>query len=134
VRLLVKRTNWNLRFEDRTMQGALDQAGINAKLIRRLLCMAMLVHGKEMARGEIGSREFLLRRITTLSVYMFGILALLSEMAGREKAGLLTGEDLHVLRYFTEEAREARKQNRRLFDSGKERLGSVIFSDLEGEV
>jgi acyl-CoA dehydrogenase family member 9 len=132
VKLLTGKMNWDLRFEDRTMRAALVQAGINAKLIRRLLCMGVLLHGKKMAKGEIGNREFLLRRITTLSMYMFGLLALLSEMADREGKSP-AGEDLRVLRFFTEEAREVCKLNKHLFDSGKERAGSAIFNDLDRE-
>jgi acyl-CoA dehydrogenase family member 9 len=131
VRLLAGRTKWNIRFGNAAMRKALDQAESNAKRIRRLILMGVLLYGRELARGEIGRREFLLRRITTLSMYMFGILALLSVLDGRDRKGRLTGEDLHVLEYFTEEAREVCRLNKHLPDSKREKLGSVVFGDMD---
>ena len=134
IKLLAKRTRWNLRFKDAAMQKAFKQAEINARHMRRLILTGMVLYGKEMARGDIGRREFLLRRITTLSMYMFGILALLSELGAGGGKGAPTEEDLHVLKYFTEEAKEVCRLNRRLFDSGKEKAGSAIWGDMERQV
>lgn len=124
ARMCLSRTKWPLRIEDATMRRALAQARANGALIRRLLCAGTLIYGKKIAE-----REFFLRRITTLSVYMFGILALLSDAMRRE--GGASGEDLCVLRYFVEEAGEVRRQNNRLFDSKKERLHGAVFRDLD---
>ncbi len=131
--LMVRENKWPARFDNRVMQKALGEAKSCATSLRRLLSLAILIYGKKIARGEIADREFLLRRITTISMYLFGILALLSRMSGKERSGRLSTEELNILEYFTEEARQARKQNSRVWDSKKERLGTAIFTGLERE-
>jgi acyl-CoA dehydrogenase family protein 9 len=80
----------------------------------------------------MANREFLLRRITTLSLYTFGLLALLAEAERKPKAATITARELLIIESFVEEAKEARRQNSRLFDSKRERLGSALFRDLDG--
>ncbi len=134
MRLVASRTKWPVAFENRVMRKAIKEARACAGAIRRLIALGVLVHGKKLARGEVADLEFLLRRITTMSVYMFGILALLARMAGREGSVRLSDSDLEILEYFVEEARDARKQNRRFWDSKKERLGSGLFRRLDREM
>ena len=43
-----------------------------------------------------------------------------------ENAGLLKKDDLTLLGFLLEEVKESRKQNRRLFDSRKERLTASV--------
>ncbi len=131
---MIREIKWPTRFDDRVMRKALDEARSCATALRRLLSLTILIHGKKIARGQIADREFLLRRITTISMYMFGILALLSRISGKEKSGRLTTAELDILEYFTEEARQARKQNSRVWDSKKERLGTSIFNEIEREI
>ncbi len=134
VKQAVKPANWPVTFENRIMRSATNEARRNARLVRLLLNAAVLLYGRTVMRGEIGDREFLFRRITTLSLYMFGILALLAKMREDEAAGKLSRDDLHVLEYFVREARAARRQNRHFFDSKKERLDAVVFRDLDDAV
>jgi acyl-CoA dehydrogenase family protein 9 len=120
-----KKMEWPVSFDDRTMKEALKLAKANAKTMRRLLFLGMLFYGK-----RVSEKQYFLRRITTLSLYMFGLLAILVRMNADHKLGSVKQEDLNLLRYFMEEAREARAQNRRLFDSKKEKLNEGIIRDL----
>jgi acyl-CoA dehydrogenase family protein 9 len=129
-KLLIKGDKWPVVFENRTMRNALREANKNAKAARILLLAGLLLYGKRIARGQTANREFLLRRITTLSLYTFGILALLFEADRKQRNGELEARDLRVLEYFTAEAKEARGKNSRLFDSSKERLGSALFRQM----
>ncbi|MGC8718538.1 MAG: acyl-CoA dehydrogenase family protein [Thermodesulforhabdaceae bacterium] len=66
---------------------------------RRLLTYAMLRYGE-----KVGEHEFFLRRITHLSLYAFGLIALSAFLRHEKKRGALTEKNLAVLDYFTEEA------------------------------
>lgn len=127
----VRKPQWPLRFADKTMQAALDEARANARVLRKLLCAGMLFHGRRIAKGDIGDLEYFLRRITALSLSVFGLLALLARME-ESGDGRRLAEDLDILRYFVEEAKEVRRQNGRIFDSGKDRAASAVFRRLDG--
>jgi acyl-CoA dehydrogenase family protein 9 len=75
-------------------------------------------------------RQFFLRRITTLSLHLYALLALLARLSAEEKSGLIDGEDLTSLRYFLDEAKESRKMNGRLFDSRRERQTASVVKSL----
>jgi acyl-CoA dehydrogenase family protein 9 len=130
VKLLVRGEKWPPGFENKVMRKALSEANRSAKAARILLLSGLLLYGREIARGQTGNREFLLRRITTLSLYTFGILALLSRADQEQRADGLEPEDLRILECFVAEAKEARRQNSRLFDSQKERLNSALFREM----
>jgi acyl-CoA dehydrogenase family member 9 len=121
LKSLFSRVQWSLAFSNKTLKRASRLARANANTIRRMLLLGLLIHGKEASH-----HQFLLRRITTLSLYLFGLLALLAKLAADEKAGLLKEEDLLRLQYFLEEAGEARKKNRRFFDSREEQLSTPL--------
>jgi acyl-CoA dehydrogenase family protein 9 len=130
AKLLVSGEKWGPRFDNVVMRRALGEARRSAKAARILLLSGLLFYGKAIARGQTGDREFLLRRITTLSLYTFGILALLSQADQKQKAEGLETWDLHILECFVAEAKEARRQNSRFFDSRKERLNSAFFLNM----
>ena len=129
LKLLLKRDKWPVSFENRVLRKALREAGKCAKAARVLLLSGLLLYAKEIARNQTANREFLLRRITTLSLYTFGILALLAQADEKQTARKLA-EDLRILEYFAAEAKEARRTNYRFFDSKKERLNSTIFREF----
>ncbi len=122
---LFSRTEWPLEFKDKTLNKASRLARVNADTIRRMLLL-----GWVMYRKKAPEKQFLLRRITTLSLYLYGLLAIMAKLAHDEQAGLLKKEDLILLQYFMEEAREVRKNNKRFFDSRKERLTAAIAQAL----
>ena len=129
LKLLVKGQKWPVAFEKRVMRKTFREAKKNAKAARILLLSGLLLYGRSIARGQTVNREFLLRRITTLSLYTFGILALLSEADQKQRAGELEAGDLRILECFAAEAKEARRKNSRLFDSKRERLNSRLFRE-----
>jgi acyl-CoA dehydrogenase family protein 9 len=129
LKLLIKGDKWPVAFENRVMRKTLREAKKSAKAARVLLMSGLLLYGRSITRGKTGNREFLVRRITTLSLYTFGILALLSEADQKQRAGELEAGDLRILKCFAAEAKEARRKNSLLFDSKRERLGSALFKE-----
>lgn len=116
---------WSLDDSNKTLLSAVRLAKANARTVRRLLLLGILFYGE-----KVGEREFFLRRVTTLSLYLFGILSALAKIEADHRAGLSNGGDLKLLGYFVEEAREARRSNCCPFSTKKERIGALIFRDL----
>lgn len=131
LKSFVGRTNWPVRFKNPIMQKALREAKKSIRLVRILLAAGLLFYGKTIGRGEIGKREFLLRRITTLSTYSFGLLALLAELHAKQQSGTISLKDQDILDYFTAEASEVRSRHGHFFDSGKEKLCSILFDKVD---
>lgn len=125
LKSLLGLSRWDVKFDAKLMNEALRLARRNAKTIARLLVGFSLVYG-----GKVFEKEFLLRRISTLSLYLFGLLCLLAKMAGQSRTGAVGKDDLHILAYFLEEAKQARKANRWFIDSRKEILNGAVFRDL----
>lgn len=127
IKGLLGTTASNLRFAHPDMNKAMRFVRSSARRIRFLVHAGMLLHGKKIVQ-----REFFLRRISTLSIYMFGILAVLARLEADRKAGRRIDETLEVLGYFLEEARGERRINFRLFTSRKEKYHHRIIEDLFG--
>ncbi|MCE5243238.1 MAG: acyl-CoA dehydrogenase family protein [Syntrophobacteraceae bacterium] len=125
LRELFRRTDWPLYFDHPVLEKASRVARANAASIRKMLCLGLLLYGR-----KVSEKEFFLRRITTLSVHMLGILAALSRMEADRKAGALSADDVGMLRYFALEAAEARRKNRTVFDSRIEKLNGETFEAM----
>jgi acyl-CoA dehydrogenase family protein 9 len=110
-------SKWPLPAEDPVMRRAARLARRNARTIGRLLLSGSLLHGR-----RIGQKELLLRRITTLSLYTYGLLAVLAKMEADRRRGELHSDEREMLDYFVEEAAQARRESKRLADSRRERL------------
>jgi acyl-CoA dehydrogenase family protein 9 len=131
AKLITIGEKWPRRdLEDSAMRKVVAEAKKCAGAARILLIGGALLYGRQIAGGRTENREFLLRRITTLSLYTFGLLALLSEARQNR---VLTARDRLIMKSFIEEAKEARKQNGRLFDSRRQRLDCALFRDLDGQ-
>jgi acyl-CoA dehydrogenase family protein 9 len=125
LRGLMARNRWALAYDDREMHRAARKAGKYAGRVRRLAHLALLLHGK-----RVTGKEFLLRRITRLSVAVFGIVSALVQVESlKEKGDDVTAEML-LLRYFLEEVGEEMDGNDRLFDSPREKIHRQIVRDL----
>lgn len=96
-------------------------------MIRRRLLFGIVVH-----RAKVVEKEYFLRRVTTLSLYLFGLLAVLSGMSAAGKTGRDPGEEKDFLSYFLEETGEAVRGNRRFADTAKERVAGRICRRLFG--
>jgi len=116
------RAKWKLRFNKRVMNRAVRVAKANARSIRLLLLVGLLIHGK-----RIQKKQFFLRRLTNLSLYLLGILSVLAKIDAKQKMGRDVSEDQKILAYFVEEALQVRKNNTRLIRSKKEALHKKIF-------
>ena len=109
-------TGWPGSPPDPVQKRAFRMAGALSRMIRVRLLLGVLVYGKTLV-----DREFLLRRITALSLYLFGILSVLSKLERDRRAGLDDPVDRERLSWFLEEAEAARKEHKRLLDSRREK-------------
>jgi len=116
---------WDLKFSDKTMKKALALAQSIARTIRR-----MLLGGIVLYRKRAGEKQFFLRRVTTLSLYLFGLLAVLARISYDVENGQKGQSDLDLLAFFAEEAREVREKNHRILDTRKEKMNAVVFRRL----
>jgi len=96
-----------------------------ARSICWMLHAGLLLHGKKVL-----DKEFFLRRVTTLSVYIYGILSVLARLEAARKAGKDVTGERRLLDYFLAEARQVRKVNCRVLSSRQESLHHKIFRDL----
>jgi acyl-CoA dehydrogenase family protein 9 len=118
-----------MAFNDKTMIRAARFAKASARRIRLMILIGSLIYGRSITR-----REFFLRRITFLSLYLYGIIAVLATIEASRKSGRAIDSDLRILAYFLEEARQLRKQNQRVFSSSKEKLHKKITAEIVGAV
>ena len=119
------RAKWKLRFNNRVMNRAVRLAKANARSIRWLLHAGLLIYGK-----RIQKKQFFLRRLTNLSLYLFGIVSVLAKIDAEQKMGRDVSEDLKILAYIVDEALQVRKDNTRLLSSRQESLHKKIFQDI----
>jgi acyl-CoA dehydrogenase family protein 9 len=122
---MVGKATWELPFPDPVMKRAVRLVRSLARSIRWMLHAGLLIHGRKVLE-----KEFFLRRVTTLSVYLYGILSVLARLEAARKAGKDVTTERRLLDYFLAEARQARRVNGRVLPSRQESLHSKIFSDL----
>jgi len=118
-----KPMRWQLRFNQTDMDRALRVARTNARRVNLLVHAGLFVYGAKIFR-----QEFLLRRITDLSLRMYGILAALARIDATRKTGQKVSDDIDLLNYFVEESKQARRCSTAIFPSRKERLNKKIAS------
>jgi acyl-CoA dehydrogenase family protein 9 len=93
--------------------------------MRLIILAGFLIYGKSITR-----KEFFLRRITTLSLYVYGTIVVLAKLEAARKSGRPINNGLNILAYFLEEARQTRKLNQRVFPTRQERLHRKIASQI----
>ncbi len=125
TKAMVRRQEWPLKFDNLIMKKAFRLARRNARHIRVMLNLGLLVYGKKMM-----GKEFLLRRITHLSLDLFVILSILARLKAEKEKREDVKQDLKVLAYFLEEAKAYRRVNRRFFKNRKESLHRSLFRDI----
>ena len=122
---LFGKAHWKLRFHQRVMNRAARLAKANGRSVRWLLHAGLLIYGK-----KIQNKQFFLRRITNLSLHLYGLVAVLAKIDGAKKMGRDISEDLRILSYFLEVARQSRKRDKRLFRSRKEALHKNVAESI----
>jgi hypothetical protein len=65
-----------------------------------------------------------------LSLYLYGITAVLAKLEAARKSGRSTESDLNILAYFLEEARQIKKHNLHVFPTRHEKLHKKITSEI----
>jgi acyl-CoA dehydrogenase family protein 9 len=124
---MLKRPRLKIAIKNSGTHRALRLARANARRIHFMIHAGLLRYGE-----KILEKEFFLRKITTLSLYFYGLLAGLVKIENSENSGKNIDEDLNFLAYFVEEARENRNRNRILYSSRKEQLHKEIATELLG--
>jgi acyl-CoA dehydrogenase family protein 9 len=125
VRGMFAKIIWDLPYADPVMKRAARLARTLTRRISWMLHAGLLLHG----RG-VTEKEFFLRRVTTLSLYLYGILSVLATLEAARKAGRDVTEELRLLDYFLAEARQVRKLTGRVLSSRQEALHRQIFRDV----
>ena len=115
---------WNLRFRHSAMNRALRFARFNATMLRWMLAAGLLLYGRQVSK-----KQFYLRRVTHLSLYLFGTIALLSKIEAARREGRDVDDKLHLLNYFVSEGKKARHSDGYRFFYRK-RLHENIIADL----
>jgi len=116
---------WPIAFDDKIMNRALRFAKASARRVCLMILAGFLIYGESITR-----KEFFLRRISTLSLYVYGIIAVLAKLEAARKSGRPIDTELNILAYFLEEARQTRKLNQRVFSTRQERLHRKITSEI----
>ncbi len=108
---------------DPLQKRAFREAKRLARMLRRRILMGVIIYGKTLV-----NREFLLRRITVLSLYLFGILSILAKLERDRQTGVTDPHDRKGLVWFLGEAAAAGKDHGRFRDSRMEK--TLIGPDL----
>lgn len=115
---------WKAGHHEPLVRQAFLLAGANAQTIRRMLLLALLLY-----REKAAEREYLLRRITFISLYTFAVLALAARLA---KQDAISGVEKESLACLIAEAREVRRRCGSVADTVPEILQSRLFRQMEG--
>ena len=102
------------------------------KLTRRI--RIMIFAGIFLYREEILSKQYFLRRITYLSLNLYGLVAVLSRIEATRASGRDIEEDLQLLTIFTEKVRQVNKLSFRLLPSRGERLNENFINRIFGGI
>ena len=125
LKSLFRRSSWKMRFRHRRLNRAARLARSLARRIRFLILVGLMIHGR-----KITEKQFFLRRITFLSVYLYGLLALLARLSSKQKDGSDLSEDTDILAYFMEEASSYQRHNGIIHGSIRERLHKRVFRHI----
>ena len=128
LKALFRRSNWKMRFRHRRLNRAARLARSLARRIRFLILAGLMIHGR-----KITEKQFFLRRITFLSVYLYGLLAITARLSSKQKEGSDLYEDMDILVYFMGEARSYQRQNGIIHGSIRERLHKRVFRHLSSD-
>ncbi len=110
----------SIRFESQFKSGPMQQA---VRLIRKISrrIRIMLFVGIFLYRKQILNEQFFLRRITHLSLNLYGLVAVLSRIEATRASGRDIEKDLQLLSIFIERARQENKRSFRLLPSRQEK-------------
>ncbi|UCF29976.1 MAG: acyl-CoA dehydrogenase family protein [bacterium] len=107
------------------MKRAAGLAGRLARGVRKMVHLGLMKYGRDVV-----GHEFFLRRVSRLSLALYGLLASLALIDARKKDGEDISTDLNRLRYLTEEAARTLRDDLRIRNNGLESAGRRVFTDL----
>ncbi len=125
LRLLMSRTDLRITYRSKTIKRAFRLIKKMTKGIRFLIIMGMLYY-----RKQIIHKQYFLRRITTLSVHVYGILAQMRRIQFLKLDGKDIIEEEEILDYFLDKSREVFNLNNFLKPSKLERISGNIWKLL----
>lgn len=97
-----------------------------ARLFRNIFLSGIIRYGKKFPE-----KEFLLRRLTAISVSLFGLLALSVKADTQKKQGADVSDAVAALRYYIEEAAVDVKRSRNLKADALEHAHTALFDYLK---
>ncbi len=100
-----------------------------SRLIRKIFIFTLF--GLIRYGERIRWKEFLLRRITFLSMYAFGILAMIAQIETARHEGKPIDSDNEILRFFVHEARQYTRHHAGWFSGAADRITEKVFSTIE---
>jgi len=106
-------------------------ASISKSLATRIRYMVLA--GMLLYRENVFSKQYLLRRITRLSLYLFAMVAMLARIESSRRAGRNVEEALKILELFSERARQVKKNTFRLLPTREERLNDETMPYIISE-
>lgn len=125
LKFLIKRmfvkNHWPQTFKHKKMQKMIRVAKIFTKKIQFWMTAGLLLYGK----GIIG-RQFFLRKISFLSLYLYGILSALARMNNALTEGNDIEEDIVLVAAFMEEAKQFQRETGFFALRRKERINKTI--------
>jgi acyl-CoA dehydrogenase family member 9 len=114
----------------RAGSGALKPA---ARMVRRLIrkIIIFILLGLIRYGGKLRYKEFYLRRITFLSMYCYGILAMIAKIDTLRSESKPVDGDLEILRFFVHEAKEYSRHHAGWFSGVKDHLTEKVFRTIQ---
>jgi acyl-CoA dehydrogenase family protein 9 len=114
-----------LRDSHPVLRKAVRTASRSEELFRSLLVAGFRRYGKDIA-----AQEFFLRRMIHLSLSLFWLVSVVAREKLRHPAGDYPQEELDLVEYLIEEAREVQARDGRVARSRKERLHQRLMAAL----
>ena len=124
----MQRTDLPISYKSKTMKKAVRLTKKMTKRIRFLIIMGMVYYNEQVIH-----HQYFLRRITTLSVHVYGMLAQLRRIQSLKLNGRDILEEEKILDYFIEKSREVFKLNNFLKPSKMEGINKNIWGLLVKE-
>lgn len=115
-----------MRAKHPTLSEALDVARRNERLFRKLAKRAMLRY-----RSKVVSHEFLLRRMTNLSLSLYCLVSTVVSLEHRFPGGDYPTDELRTLEYLTAEAREVQARYGRFDPTELERAHAKVMEQIK---
>jgi hypothetical protein len=111
-----------------TLDRAIKAARESERLMRKLVKRALTTY-----RKRVTEHEFLLRRITNLSLSLFWLVSSVTALNARFGDGNYPDEELTLLEYLTAEAREVQARDGRFEATPVERAHREVMKHVVGD-